>query len=113
MTRINFYRNNTKDIYCFTVEGHSGYAESGSDIVCSAISVLVFNTINSIQKFTDDNIVFDIKEDGAYIKCTLPDIKTGKVSHDANLLLNAMAFGLEALKDEYGKYININEVKEV
>ena len=28
--------------------------ENGEDIVCAAVSVLVINTLNSIERFTDD-----------------------------------------------------------
>ena len=36
--------------------GHAGYAEAGSDMVCAAVSVLVINTLNSIERFTSDKI---------------------------------------------------------
>ena len=38
----------------FSSKGHAGYAEEGYDIICAAVSVLTVNTINSIEKFTDD-----------------------------------------------------------
>ncbi len=31
------------------------YADSGQDIVCAAASVLVINTMNSIEEFTEDD----------------------------------------------------------
>ena len=33
-----------------------GYSEAGSDVVCAAVSVLVINTLNSIERFTSDKI---------------------------------------------------------
>ena len=33
------------------VDGHAGYAEPGKDIICSAVSVLTFNLIKSIESF--------------------------------------------------------------
>ena len=38
----------------FDVSGHAGYSEAGSDIVCAAVSALVINAVNSIEKFTED-----------------------------------------------------------
>ena len=38
----------------FVSKGHAGYAEEGQDIVCAAVSVLVINTVNSLETFTDD-----------------------------------------------------------
>ena len=33
----------------FVSKGHAGYAEEGQDIVCAAVSVLVINTVNSLE----------------------------------------------------------------
>ena len=40
----------------FLCEGHAGYAEEGYDIICSAVSALTVNTINSIETLTEDEI---------------------------------------------------------
>ena len=41
MTRCTVYVDNTSRITGFSVKGHAGYAEEGSDIVCAGISALV------------------------------------------------------------------------
>ena len=47
----------TKDSYQgFNCIGHAGYADAGSDIICAAVSVLVFNTLNAIESYTDDTM---------------------------------------------------------
>lgn len=39
----------------FSVSGHSGYSESGSDIVCAAVSAMVMLVCNTItEKFGED-----------------------------------------------------------
>ena len=43
----------------FHVEGHAGYADYGQDIVCSAVSVLVINCINSIDELTDASVLLE------------------------------------------------------
>ena len=40
MTKIEFFTEDER-ITGFSVSGHSGYAEAGSDIVCAAISAVV------------------------------------------------------------------------
>ena len=40
MTRCEFFTEDER-ITGFTVSGHSGYAEAGSDIVCAAVSTAV------------------------------------------------------------------------
>ena len=49
----------------FVSKGHAGYAEEGQDIVCAAVSVLVINTVNSLETFTDDQ--FEVQEDDGYV----------------------------------------------
>ena len=66
----------------FSVTGHAGYDESGKDIVCAGVSALVINTINSLETFTDDNIISRIEEEGM----TKVKIK-GIVSPESELLL--------------------------
>ena len=55
MTKITVYKNKTGDITGFRCEDHAGFARAGRDIVCAAISALVFNTINSIEQLTEDD----------------------------------------------------------
>ena len=43
MTKITVYKNKTGDITGFRCEDHAGFARAGRDIVCAAISALVFN----------------------------------------------------------------------
>ena len=40
----------------FLSKGHAGYAEEGQDIVCAAVSALIITTVNSLEKFTDEQI---------------------------------------------------------
>ncbi len=56
MITVTFYRHSA-DFFGYEFSGHSDYAESGYDIVCSAISSAAFLTANNI---TD---VFSIKAD--------------------------------------------------
>ena len=51
MIKARIYRKNQK-ICGFEISGHAGYAQAGEDIVCSAVTVLCFNTVNAVEKFT-------------------------------------------------------------
>ena len=54
MVKVTVYQNQDDVYYGFRMEGHAGFAAYGNDIVCSAVSALVINTMNSIEQFTDD-----------------------------------------------------------
>ncbi len=110
MIKVKIYRNKDFRICGFTVDGHAGFSEEGADIVCSAVSILVINTINSIEKFTKEEFSANADEkNGGHISCDFPQIKEGKHCHDAELLLEAMLNGLKSIEEEYGCYIKIND----
>lgn len=89
--------------------GHSGYADTGSDIVCAAISILMINTINSIETFTEGRFSCIVKEEEAVMDIQLED----NPGNDAVLLLKSAALGLEAVAVNYGgEFVRI-EYKEV
>ena len=52
MIKISFFTNDDNEITGFDFSGHAGFAESGNDIVCAAVSALVFTTVNSIDQLT-------------------------------------------------------------
>ena len=93
------------DYVDFRSKGHAGYAEAGQDIVCAAVSVLVINTINSIDKFTEDKTSLVSDEESGYIDYKIE----GRLGKEAALLLKAMVLGLrEMASDEsYEEYIDL------
>ena len=78
--------------------------------MCAAVSILVLNTANSIEKIVKEKIlvVKEEQKDGI-LEVNLSYIK----SNDSKVLLKSMVFGLEQIKKKYGKkYIEIN-IREV
>lgn len=49
MTSVLIERSKTGVLVGCTAEGHAGYAERGSDIVCSAITVLIRTTLQVLS----------------------------------------------------------------
>lgn len=106
MIQVYIYRNKNNEIYGFKVNDH------GPEVICSAVSMLTINAINSIENFTDEHFECNYDDDGGYMHFEIPKIKSGSTSHDAILLLNSLVLGLKSIKSEYGEYINIFD-KEV
>jgi len=103
MIRVTVYKRGN-EITGFHSEGHAGYADEGSDIYCAAVSVLVINTINSIERFTDDSFTEEVSEDDAAIVFK----SNGAVSHDAELLLQSLVSGLTDLSKENATYLTLS-----
>lgn len=76
------------------IHGHSGYAESGSDIICAGVSSLA-------QAFamTADNIV--VEESDGFMSMA------ADMNRDNETRLNMMIAGLKAISDNYPQYFEI------
>ncbi len=97
------------DIKQIDLSGHAGFADEGEDIVCSAVSILVINTFNSIERFTDDDFRLDAAEDGGYMSMVFFE----KLSDRSQLLLDSMILGLDEIQKQYGDNFISLEFKEV
>ena len=109
MTKITIYRNENREVERFSCSGHAGYAASGSDIVCASISVLVINTINSIETFTSTAFICDVEEETGDIDFRFTEV----ISPDASLLIESMILGLKDIQNDYGKKFLTLDFKEV
>lgn len=108
MISVTITRHNN-EIVNVSLEGHAGYADHGQDIVCAAVSVLVINTFNSIEQFTDDAFASEAAEDGGYMTMAFPE----SISDKSKLLLDSMILGLDEIQKQYGdEYISL-QYKEV
>ncbi len=63
MTKVKLINN---DEFILEITGHSGYANVGSDIVCSAISSMSTLLIEYLNKVYG-NIVFEVNEKYGYL----------------------------------------------
>lgn len=99
MTTITITKSkngNYKQVEC---KGHTGYANSGEDIVCAAVSVLVINTVNSLESLTDAKMQVDTDEDSGMITFRFTeDLKEG-----GRLLVDSLVLGLTNVAGQYGK----------
>ncbi len=79
----------------FSCQGHAGYEDEGKDIVCAAVSILVINTANSLDKFTDNQLT---ASDDKYIRWEFNDIPDEK----GQLLMDSLVLGLKGIESKYG-----------
>ena len=90
MIEVTVYKTMRHEYAGFDMSGHAGYDDIGKDIVCAAVSVLVINTLNSIERFTDDKTSCVSDENSGTVEFRFKD----HPSHDAALLLDSIATGL-------------------
>ena len=70
-TAVTFYRRPDGTLVGYRAEGHTGYAESGSDIVCAAVSALTQATLNGLKEVLGAPVMFDIDDRTASLEARL------------------------------------------
>jgi len=89
-------------------DGHAGFAEYGSDIVCAACSMLILNTINGLDAITHTKMDVQSEESG-HIEVTSRE----ELNDREMVLLDAMILGLTQVRKEYGNSYLKFYIKEV
>ena len=107
MTRCEFFTENDR-INGFSISGHSGYAESGSDIVCAAVSAAVAMAEATINDVCGAKAKVRVKDADARVTLTLPASCDEEESVQA--VLAGMLLTLCSLRDDYPDYIEVLEV---
>ena len=92
----------------FSISGHSGYAEAGSDIVCAAISAAVAMAEATINDVCGAKAKVRVKEQDARITLTLPTSCDEEETVQA--VLSGLMVYLISLKEDYEDYIEVLEV---
>ena len=108
MTRCEFFTEDER-ITGFTVSGHSGYAEAGSDIVCAAVTSavrLVEATINDVMGLC---AAVKVREQDAAISFRLPGGLAPMAENTCQNLLTGLMVYLAQLHDEYPENIEVME----
>ncbi len=105
MIHVTIYQNKKGEYTGFSAQGHAGYAKTGDDIVCAAASVLMINTINALELYTNAEISIS----GAEADGVLAMRFISKPSKETDLLMKTMALGLTQMEDDenYAEYIDL------
>ncbi len=100
MTTVTFHSADSR-IDGFVVEGHSGYAEAGSDIVCAAISAAVGLTECTINEVMGLGAPVKAKEKSTRISLKLPPNLNEASTDLCQSLLTGLLVYLQAMGEEY------------
>ncbi len=115
MTTIIFYKTNGF-YYGFEEQGHTGYGESGDDVLCAALSSMTMLIINAIEVSYACDVDYKIDEKTTdirlIVKSALPKYeKDEKKQYAASGLIQAYFFQLMDLVEEYYEYLDVKEVE--
>ena len=81
----------------------AGYADSGKDIVCSAVSALTITLENALGKLSDVQLIEFryVKDRSPHTFIYMPDDRT-------DLLVDMYRTGIEGIQEEYPDYVKLH-----
>lgn len=107
MIEVQFFDQEGR-ISGFSVSGHSGYAESGADIVCAAVSTAVNFAEATIRDVLGESAKLRVDDGKASVTLNLPARCDNEDAVQA--VLAGMMLTLGALRDDYPDFIEVMEV---
>ena len=111
MTTVTFYKTNGF-YYGFEEKGHTGYAESGEDVLCGALSAMTMLIINTIEVSYDARVDYTIDEKTTDIrliaKSALPKYESDEKKQFAiSGLIQSYFYQLMDLVEDYYEYLDV------
>ena len=103
MTKVTLFTDDEGVPRGFDVRYHSGFDRAGRDIVCSAVSILTINTINAIERYTEDMPETAADPTKTRIRC----IFRKTPGEGSILLLNTFSLGVRTISDEYRRNVRV------
>lgn len=94
----------------FQVEGHSGFAEAGADILCAAITSAVRMTECACSDVLGLNVAIKQREEDAFLSLKLPSGLSEEIDEVCQTILAAMMLHFVQLSEEYPDHLIVLEV---
>ena len=100
MINVDLLINREDEIVGFEIKGHAEYDEYGKDLVCSAVTILAYSCVNSLDKYSED-----VKFSDDDITMSVSIYKT---TRDTNVIFDYFKIGIETLLGNYSSYVKLN-----
>lgn len=102
MINITLFHFDDGALKGFLIEGHSGSAQSGSDIVCASVSSAAYLTANTLTEIA--GVKADIDVSDGYMKFTVPE----NFKKQSQVCLKGFVLHMEQLEEQYNSYVKIS-----
>ncbi len=113
MTKIILQKDSMFGFRSIITDGHSGYSDAGSDIVCAYISSSVELVMNILIDAlgTDTETHIDPEKAFVYIK-VLPTAKNAELSESICAVMNGFEIQMKDFSKQFPKFVSITYAKE-
>ena len=107
MIRSEFVIKDNK-IQAFSVEGHSGLAPQGEDILCASFSAMTQLVINTLSEVIGAELDLSIQEKKARISCRVLSVPEEHIDA-VECILRGFYIQLKDLAEMYGANLSVRE----
>lgn len=105
MVNVCITRDETGFIRHLSIKGHAGYAKTGSDIVCAAVSVTAYTAAGALGDIAGLKNCF-VEKDG-YMLISMPEDITEQQRYIADIILETTVIGLKQIEMSYRRYVTV------
>lgn len=112
MTKVKITKQNNF-ITVVEASGHTGYKESGEDIVCAALSSIIQTAALGVVSVAKVDAKIEKDDKLGYFKIIMPNKITKKQLYEANIILNTMLNGVNDLLKGYSNFIELEVLDDV
>lgn len=102
MIIVEFFKGSNSVTAGFSVKGHAGMGQAGTDIVCAAVSSAVYLTANTITDVLNLDPVIEVKD--GFLKLVF---KTRAQALKAKALTDGLELHLKSLEEDYPKNVKV------
>ena len=102
MISVTVKRDQNKRIRVLSLSGHSGYAESGKDVVCSAVSAVAQTALMGLMHYYKD-ISYERDEKKGYLSFSVPQ------GEEAQVIVETAVIGIKDIASGYGPFVKVEE----
>ena len=112
MTKIKFFKKQDKFIG-FECKGHTGYSESGQDVLCATISGITQSCLVGLLRVVKVSPKCTRDDESGYLKIELPNNLNIDKVEESNILIAVVYESIMDLIDGYSEYISMEVIENV
>lgn len=105
MVKVELVKDRKDVVKSFRVEGHTGYADHGQDIICAGISAITQTALVGLLNYLEKKPVYE--REGGLLTCTLGSDLSDDDALKAQVILGTMEMGLREIEFQYQDFIEM------
>ncbi|MEX2356616.1 MAG: ribosomal-processing cysteine protease Prp [Thermaerobacterales bacterium] len=108
MVHAVFQRDSQGAVSSFTLDGHTGLAPHGHDLVCAAVSALGQGILIGLEAVVGLDVQVEVA--GGRLRCTLPAPLPDGAGDQAAVLLETLVLSLRSIERDHEDALQVREL---